>query len=121
MAVSPYHFIYAQQARPYSILATTALLASAARVFAARGYHETSMRDLATETGTSLSGLYYYVKSKEELLGHVNLQTGRTWKVINEGVKNHVGEPVGDRFLPGDNAFPFASPNAWWRKRASGT
>jgi AcrR family transcriptional regulator len=45
-----------------------ALLASAARVFAARGYHETSMRDLATETGTSLSGLYYYVKSKEELL-----------------------------------------------------
>ncbi len=44
------------------------LLASAARVFAARGYHETSMRDLATETGTSLSGLYYYVKSKEELL-----------------------------------------------------
>ena len=45
-----------------------ALLASTARVFAARGYHETSMRDLAAETGASLSGLYYYVKSKEELL-----------------------------------------------------
>jgi AcrR family transcriptional regulator len=45
-----------------------ALLASAARVFAARGYHETSMRDLAADTGASLSGLYYYVKSKEELL-----------------------------------------------------
>ena len=29
-----------------------------------------------------------------------------------------VGEPVGYRFLPGDNSFPFASPNAWWRKRA---
>jgi predicted TIM-barrel fold metal-dependent hydrolase len=29
-----------------------------------------------------------------------------------------VGDPVGYRFLPGDNAFPFASPNAWWRKRA---
>jgi AcrR family transcriptional regulator len=45
-----------------------ALLAGAARVFAARGYHETSMRDLAAATGSSLSGLYYYVKSKEELL-----------------------------------------------------
>ena len=45
-----------------------ALLADAARVFAERGYHETSMRDLARATGMSLSGLYYYVESKEELL-----------------------------------------------------
>ncbi|HEX6049398.1 MAG TPA: TetR/AcrR family transcriptional regulator [Gemmatimonadaceae bacterium] len=45
-----------------------ALLAAAARVFAKRGYHETSMRDLARESGVSLSGLYYYVKSKDELL-----------------------------------------------------
>lgn len=44
------------------------VLADAARVFADRGYHQTSMRDLARETGISLSGLYYYVKSKEELL-----------------------------------------------------
>ena len=45
-----------------------ALLADAARVFAQHGYHRTSMRDLARETGVSLSGLYYYVRSKEELL-----------------------------------------------------
>ena len=45
-----------------------ALLGSAARIFAERGYHETSMRDLAAASGVSLSGLYYYVKSKEELL-----------------------------------------------------
>lgn len=45
-----------------------ALLGNAARVFAERGYHQTSMRDLAHYAGTSLSGLYYYVKSKEELL-----------------------------------------------------
>ena len=45
-----------------------AVLADAARVFAERGFHETSMRDLAKATGVSLSGLYYYVKSKEELL-----------------------------------------------------
>ena len=33
-------------------------------------------------------------------------------------MQNAVGEPVGYKFLPGDNSFPFASPNAWWRKRA---
>lgn len=45
-----------------------ALLADAARIFAERGYHRTSMRDLARESGVSLSGLYYYVSSKDELL-----------------------------------------------------
>ena len=44
------------------------VLADAAKVFAERGYHQTSMRDLAKATGVSLSGLYYYVKSKEEML-----------------------------------------------------
>lgn len=44
------------------------ILASAAKVFAERGYHQTSMRDLARASGVSLSGLYYYFKSKEELL-----------------------------------------------------
>ena len=45
-----------------------ALLTAAARVFADRGYHQTSMRDLARASGVSLAGLYYYVESKEELL-----------------------------------------------------
>ena len=50
--------------------------------------------------------------------GNLNLETVRTWKIVNPAVKNAVGEPVGYKFLPGDNSFPFASPNAWWRKRA---
>jgi primary-amine oxidase len=49
---------------------------------------------------------------------HLNLETARTWKVVNPSVRNAVGEPVGYKLLPGDNSFPFASPNAWWRKRA---
>ncbi|APW62039.1 primary-amine oxidase [Paludisphaera borealis] len=50
--------------------------------------------------------------------GHLKLETARTWKIVNPQAKNHVGEPVGYKLLPGDNAFPLASPNAWWRKRA---
>jgi primary-amine oxidase len=37
---------------------------------------------------------------------------------VNPHVKNVVGEPVGYRFLPGDNSFPMGGPDAWWRKRA---
>lgn len=44
------------------------LLASAARIFADKGYHNASIRDLARQTGVSLSGLYHYFDSKEELL-----------------------------------------------------
>ena len=44
------------------------LLGTAARVFAANGFHSTTMRDLARETGMSLAGMYHYVSGKDELL-----------------------------------------------------
>jgi TetR/AcrR family transcriptional regulator, cholesterol catabolism regulator len=43
-------------------------LSRAAQVFAERGYHSTTMRDLAAATGMSLAGMYYYIRGKEELL-----------------------------------------------------
>jgi primary-amine oxidase len=49
---------------------------------------------------------------------HLNLETCRTWRIINEQSLNACGDPVGYKFFPGDNAFPLASKNAWWRKRA---
>ncbi len=58
---------------------------------------------------------------RTELQARANLDTstGRTWKFTNPTVTNAVGNPVAYRFLPGDNAVPFASREAWWRKRAS--
>src|SRR2546423_15305211 len=44
------------------------ILRTAARIFAEKGYHSTSMRDISRETSVSLAGLYYYCRSKEELL-----------------------------------------------------
>ncbi len=44
------------------------ILRTSARIFAEKGYHSTSMRDISRATGVSLAGLYYYCKSKEELL-----------------------------------------------------
>src|SRR5258705_4501296 len=61
-----------------------ALLAAAARVFAERSYHATSMRDLAAASGVSLAGIYYYVKGKEELL---HLIQERCFTQVLEGAK----------------------------------
>src|SRR5438132_5654294 len=47
------------------------LLAQAARVFADKGYHSTTMRDLAAASGMSLAGMYYYVRGKEERLAKI--------------------------------------------------
>ncbi|MBD0326580.1 MAG: TetR/AcrR family transcriptional regulator [Pyrinomonadaceae bacterium] len=44
------------------------ILRTSARIFAEKGYHSTSMRDISRATDVSLAGLYYYCKSKEELL-----------------------------------------------------
>jgi len=58
------------------------------------------------------------LETEQAALGHLQLETARTWRIVNPRVKNAVGEPVAYKFLPGDNAFPMASPEAWWRKRA---
>lgn len=44
------------------------LLRQAAKVFFEKGYDRASIRDVAREAGMSLAGLYYYFRSKEELL-----------------------------------------------------
>lgn len=58
------------------------------------------------------------LKKEQDSRAHLNLETARTWRFVNPAVLNAVGEPVGYKFMPGDNCFPFASKKAWWRKRA---
>ena len=58
------------------------------------------------------------LKTEKQARAHLNLQSARTWKIVNPETRNAVGQPVGYKFVPGDNSFPLASPNAWWRKRA---
>src|SRR6185436_14193047 len=44
------------------------ILRHAARIFAEKSYHSTTMRDISRATKISLAGLYHYCDSKEELL-----------------------------------------------------
>lgn len=56
------------ESRPRYDVKLDRLLRTAAAVFAEKGYHPASIRDISRATGVSLSGLYYYFRSKEELL-----------------------------------------------------
>jgi AcrR family transcriptional regulator len=68
------------------------LLAVAAKVFAARGYHRTTMRDLSRASGMSLAGMYYYVRGKEDLLFEV--QRG-CFERVRRGADEAIGGAVG--------------------------
>ena len=47
------------------------LLERAARLFAERGYSATSLEDVARQTGMSRPAIYYYFKSKEDVLARL--------------------------------------------------
>ncbi len=51
------------------------VLQSAANVFFAKGFHATSIEDVAREVGMLKGSLYYYIKSKDDLLFRL-LQAG---------------------------------------------
>ena len=44
------------------------MIATAARAFNERGYHNTSLDDIATALGVTKPTVYYYVQNKEQLL-----------------------------------------------------
>ncbi len=47
------------------------ILAAAARMFRERGYHGTSVRDIAESVGLLKGSLYHYIRSKDELLARL--------------------------------------------------
>jgi AcrR family transcriptional regulator len=87
------------------------ILRTSARVFAEKGFHSTSMRDIARETKVSLAGLYYYCASKDELLFLIQDNCfGRVLARLEERLKG-VADPV-ERFrLVVENHLSFFAAN----------
>jgi AcrR family transcriptional regulator len=54
------------------------ILRHSAMVFSEKGYEGASIRDISRASGVSLAGLYYYVKSKQELLYLIQIYTFKT-------------------------------------------
>ena len=54
------------------------ILRHAAQVFCDKGYEGASIRDISRSSGVSLAGMYYYIKSKQELLYLIQMVTFKT-------------------------------------------
>jgi len=77
-------------------LAREALLASAAALFARKGYRATTLDDIAGELGLKKASLYHYIRSKDELLTEIYQQI---FDRIDAAVASHAasGTPVDER------------------------
>ena len=64
-----------QQRKPTDVR-TREILDVAARLFAERGYAETTMRNICAAVGLTLGSLYYHVEGKEAVLVHIVTDTG---------------------------------------------
>jgi len=56
------------------------ILREATRIFSAKTYHGTSVKDIADAVGILKSSLYYYISSKERLLFDIIMETVLTLK-----------------------------------------
>ena len=63
------------------------LIEKASQLFLKNGYQKTSMRDLAKAVNIQAPGLYYYFKSKKEILYEINEQS---WRIFQESILDKV-------------------------------
>ena len=87
------------------------ILRNAARIFAEKNYHSTTMRDISRATGVSLAGLYHYCKSKEELLFLIQDNCfGRVLERLEERLRE-VNDPLTKLRIFIDNHLSFFAAN----------
>lgn len=54
--------------RRYDVLRLAPVLAASTRLFVTQGFHATSMREIAADSGVSVAGIYHHYPSKEQIL-----------------------------------------------------
>lgn len=70
------------------------LLASAVRLFAARGFHGTGIRDLAAAAGLSTASLYHYMGTKERLLFQIMQDALHRLNTAAETIEQRTAAPA---------------------------
>ncbi len=80
----------------YKEAAKSKIVEAARIVFGKRGYHDSTMDDVAQEVGVSKGALYSYFKSKEDLLKEISLQGHQRLRtILNEtGTCNNLEEAL---------------------------
>ncbi|WP_432066229.1 TetR/AcrR family transcriptional regulator [Streptomyces sp. C10-9-1] len=74
-----------------------AIIEAAREEIAERGYGATSIRDIAKRAGVSLSALYYYYGSKQQLLAAILDDAQNTYFGVVEEALGRVGEDPAER------------------------
>ncbi|HEY8416849.1 MAG TPA: TetR/AcrR family transcriptional regulator [Limnochordales bacterium] len=69
------------------------ILAVAARLFREKGYHATSMQDLAEAVGMQRGSFYYYIRTKEDLLFRVMRDAMEAFIQAVQPVVEQPGDP----------------------------
>ena len=69
------------------------LLTTSAGLMARQGFSQTSIRNVASETGFSLGGMYYYFKNKEDLLFQIQQRTFGALLEIQQSALREGGSP----------------------------
>ena len=69
------------------------LLSAAAVLMARKGFSQTSIRDVSRATGFSLAGMYYYFKSKDDLLFLIQQRTFTSLVETQEAALAQGGSP----------------------------
>src|SRR5919109_4338601 len=87
------------------------ILRTAARIFAEKSYHSTSMRDISRATNVSLAGLYHYCNSKEELLFLIQDNCfGRVLERLEQRLSN-IADPIQKLRVLVENHLAFLAAN----------
>ena len=87
------------------------ILRNAARIFAEKNYHSTTMRDISRATNVSLAGLYHYCNSKEELLFLIQDNCfGRVLERLEQRLRE-VDDPLSRLRIFIDNHLSFFAAN----------
>ena len=69
------------------------LLDVAARLFHEKGVKATSLAEIGDELGMNKASLYYYVKSKDDLLARVIFRASQRLRELAEGIAADTGAP----------------------------
>src|SRR5215475_3697107 len=87
------------------------ILRTSSSIFAQKGYHSTSMRDISRATNVSLSGLYHYCSSKEELLFLIQDNCfGRVLERLEERLQD-IEDPIAKLGIFIENHLSFFAAN----------
>ncbi len=81
-----------QRGRPKLDTRLEEVLTCAAAMFSSRGYAATTLEDIGAELNMTRAGLYYYAKSKEDLLDQCYLWS---YKKLMDRIEGGLGEGTG--------------------------